>query len=179
MGEDVMPGQSGRTASTTALRGPNKEKHMQIRRTAVAITSAAALSVTGIAMASPANAQPNRVDQEGLINLALVETNVQVPIGIAANICGVAVNALATETLTGPVNCEAQGVGTAERDGGGDGGNRGRQSGLVNVFIADTTVQIPVAVAANVCGVTVNLIASQTIVGETTCEALAESGAEN
>jgi hypothetical protein len=35
------------------------------------------------------------------------------------------------------------------------------QSGLVNVIIGDVTVAVPVAVAANICGVNVNVIAEQ------------------
>jgi hypothetical protein len=149
---------------------------MNIRRTAAAVTTAAALSVTGIAMATPANAQPNRADQDGLVNLALQDTNVQIPIGIAANVCGVAVNLLASQTATGPVDCEAEGVTSAERERGGP--NNARQNGLVNVAIQDTNVQVPVAVAANICGVAVNAIATQTLVGPTTCDALAESEAQ-
>jgi hypothetical protein len=147
---------------------------MNIRRTAAAVTTAAALSVTGIAMASPASAAPNNANQEGLVNLALQDTNIQVPIGIAANICGVAANVLASSNVTGPVDCEAEGVGTAERQGGG-GPNNARQSGLVNVAIQDTNVQVPVAVAANVCGVTVNALSSLNLTGPTDCEAIAEA----
>jgi hypothetical protein len=144
----------------------------------IAVCTAAGALALGLATGAPATAQPNNTDQEGLVNLALQDTTVQVPIGIAANICGVAVNALATDTLTGPVDCTAEGVATAERSDGG-GSNNARQRGLVNVAIQDTTVQVPVAVAANVCGIPVNLIATETIVGETTCEALAEATAEN
>jgi hypothetical protein len=146
---------------------------MNIRRTAAALTTAAALSVTGIAMATPANAQPNRANQDGLVNLALQDTTVQVPIGIAANICGVAANVLASGTAVGPVNCEAEGVTSAERKRGGP--NNARQNGLVNVAVQDTTVQVPVAVAANVCGVTVNALSSLSLTGPTDCEAIAEA----
>jgi hypothetical protein len=148
---------------------------MQFRRTAVAITSAAALSVTGIALATPANAQPNRADQEGLVNLALQDTNVQLPISIAANVCGVAVNVLAEAPVTSPVTCTAEGVSTATRERGGR--NNARQEGLVNVAIQGTNVQVPVAVAANICGVAVNLLATTPITGETNCDALAEAAA--
>jgi hypothetical protein len=41
-------------------------------------------------------------------------------------------------------------------DGGGGGG--GDQTGLVNVIIADNTVQVPLAVAASVCDVTVAVL---------------------
>lgn len=149
---------------------------MNVRRTAAALTSAAALTVTGVAMATPAGAAPNNATQEGLVNLALQDTTVQLPIALAADVCGVAVNLLANGTATGPVDCTAEGVSTAERERGGP--NNARQNGLVNVAVQDTTVQVPVAVAANICGVTVNAISSLNLVGETTCDALAESGAQ-
>jgi hypothetical protein len=144
---------------------------MKFRIMAGAAAGALAL---GFAAGIPAAAEPNNADQTGLVNLALQDTDVQVPIGLAANICGVPVNVIATDTLTGPVNCDAEGVSTAERSDNG-GTNNARQRGLVNVAVQDTTVQVPVAVAANVCGIPVNLIAAETITGETTCEALAEA----
>jgi hypothetical protein len=148
---------------------------MNIRRTVAVLTSAAALTVTGVAMA-PANAAPNNANQEGLVNLALQDTTVQLPIALAANVCGVAVNLLASATASGPVDCTAEGVATAERERGGP--NNARQNGLVNVAVQDTTVQVPIAVAANVCGVTVNAISALNLVGPTTCDALAEAGAQ-
>ncbi len=51
------------------------------------------------------------------------------------------------------------------------------QSGLVNVAIVDNTVQIPIGVAANVCGVTVNLLASNILNGDTTCSAVSDATA--
>jgi hypothetical protein len=65
----------------------------------------------------PAAAQ----QQEGLINVNVsdvdvgVIANVQVPVAIAANVCGVAVNVLA-EQLPGDVNCEADAESAAEND---------------------------------------------------------------
>lgn len=150
---------------------------MQIRRTAAALTSAAALSLTGAAMATPASAAPNDVQQQGLVNLALQDTTVQLPISVAANVCGVALNVLAQATDVGDVDCTAEGVTLAENDGGGS--NTANQEGLVNVAVQDTTVQVPIAVAANICGVAVNLLASETFVGEVTCDTLAEAAAGN
>lgn len=46
---------------------------MQIRRTAAALTSAAALTVSGVAMAAPAQAQP--VFTGGLINVNVTDVN--------------------------------------------------------------------------------------------------------
>jgi flagellar biosynthesis protein FliQ len=150
---------------------------MQIRRTAAALTSAAALTVTGVAMASPATAAPNNANQTGLVNLALQDTTVQVPIALAANICGVAVNILATATDVSDVTCRADGVSTAENQPG-DGANNANQTGLVNLAVQGTTVQVPVAVAANVCGVGVNAVAAFTQVAEIDCAAVGGSEAQ-
>ena len=46
-----------------------------------------------------------------------------------------------------------------------------QQSGLVNVDLSNNAVQVPVAVAANVCGVQANVIASNTFGGNAFCTA--------
>jgi hypothetical protein len=52
------------------------------------------------------------------------------------------------------------------------------QSGLVNVNVADNTVQVPIAIAANICDVSVGILASNIAdTGSATCDALAASGA--
>ena len=51
------------------------------------------------------------------------------------------------------------------------------QSGLVNVNVDDNVVQVPIAIAANICGVTVAVLANALEDGEATCDALAASGA--
>jgi hypothetical protein len=54
-----------------------------------------------------------------------------------------------------------------------------QQNGLININVSDNVVQVPVSIAANVCDVTVAvLVADLRDEGETTCDALAESGAE-
>jgi hypothetical protein len=73
------------------------------------------VALLGLAMAFPATAQ----QQEGLVNVNVsdvdvgVIANVQVPVAIAANVCGVAVNVLA-EQLPGDVECEADAESAAE-----------------------------------------------------------------
>lgn len=118
--------------------------------------SAALLSVA--AFGAPASADTR---QRGLVNVSLTDTTVQVPVAVAANVCGVAVNALSGALLQGPVDCAALGgaEGTSVDQGGND---NTRQSGLVNVSATDTTVQVPVGIAANICGVAVNLLAGPT-----------------
>lgn len=134
----------------------------------------ASLMLVGMT-AGPASAQPR---QEGLVNVNVTDVNVQIPIGIAANVCGVTANVLATAADLSEVECEAEGVAFAENDGNGNG-NGPTQKGLVNVNLTDVNVQVPVAVAANICDVTVNVLARSLDAGSVDCEALAESGASN
>jgi hypothetical protein len=115
-----------------------------------ALLMAAMLAVTMVVAAAPAGAQ---VQEQGLVNVAITDTTVQVPVGIAANICGVAVNVLATAANVGDVECTAEGVAIAEHENGN--GGPVMQEGLVNIAVTNTTIQVPVAVAANVCGVAV------------------------
>ena len=53
------------------------------------------------------------------------------------------------------------------------------QSGLVNVNIEDVSAQVPISVAANVCDVTVAVLAGTVIDGPTDCQAGTVSLAEN
>ena len=54
-----------------------------------------------------------------------------------------------------------------------------KQSGLVNVQIGDVIVAVPVAVAANICGVDVNVVATQFVgTEEVVCVADADAMAE-
>jgi capsular polysaccharide biosynthesis protein len=127
--------------------------------------------------AAPVMAQQQR--QEGLVNLAVGDVTVQVPVAIAANVCDVAVNVVAQNTEPGETTtCEALAEAAAESPGNGSPNQR--QEGLVNLAIGDVTVQVPVAVAANVCDVAVNVVATNTEPGgTTTCEALADAAAQN
>ena len=127
----------------------------------------AVVATMALAIVSTGSAQPN---QNGLVNVAVVDNTVQIPIGVAANVCGVAVNILATATATAPVNCTA--VAGAEATGPGTGGGGGgNQSGLVNLYVADNTIQVPIGIAANVCGVAANVLAQGTVTGPVSCDA--------
>jgi len=140
---------------------------MPSTRTVLLSTGATALLGFGL-VAGPAGAA-NRTSQEGLVNLALTDTTVQLPISLAANVCGVAVNVLASQLGQGPVDCDAASGATAvSRD---SGSNNTRQSGLVNVAVTDTTVQAPIGIAANVCGVAVNVLANATATSPVDCTA--------
>jgi hypothetical protein len=132
---------------------------------AAAVATALSLSVTS------ASAQ-----QSGLVNVAVVNNTVQIPIGVAANVCGVAVNVLASQIANGETACTAVAGATATRSGG-RGGSSASQHGLVNLFVADNTVHVPVGIAANVCGVSANVLTSLIANGGATCDALGNATA--
>ena len=132
------------------------------KMTIAAVTAALALAVA----ATPAGAQ-----QEGLVNVAIVDNTVQVPVAVAANICDVDVNVLASDIRDGSALCnaDADGFATASRGGGGGGG--GPQSGLINIDISDNTVQVPISVAANVCDLNVGVLVQNLRDGNSNCAA--------
>jgi coenzyme F420-reducing hydrogenase gamma subunit len=142
---------------------------MMIRRrsTRLAVLFATAALSAGLA-AGPASAQT----QSGLINANISDNTVQVPVAVAANICDVDVNVLVQNLVeTGQTTCEADADGIATAAGGGGGGGGANQEGLVNINIEDNTVQIPISVAANVCDVSVNVLAQDLSDGSATCGA--------
>jgi hypothetical protein len=122
--------------------------------------------MVGVA-AGPAAAQP----QQGLVNVSITDNTVQVPVAIAANICGVGVFVLAQDIQDGDAVCnaDADSRATAERGGGGGGG--GPQSGLINIDISNNIVQIPISAAANVCGLNVGILVQNINTGDSNCEA--------
>jgi hypothetical protein len=84
---------------------------MRIRRTVATLSSVAALSLTGVALAGPAGAQP--VVTGGLINVTAVDlvdiedVIVQVPVGVAANVCNVSVAAVLAAAANDDAACDA------------------------------------------------------------------------
>jgi hypothetical protein len=130
-------------------------------------------AITALAGASTASAQ----NQSGLVNVAIVDNTVQIPIGVAANVCGVAVNVLSQNIANGDTTCDAVAGATATRAGGHGGGGGGNQQGLINLYVADNTVQVPIGIAANVCGVAANILAQDATTGDATCDALGNAGA--
>lgn len=127
----------------------------------------ALVSTLALSLVSASTAQP---EQSGLVNVIVVDNTVQIPIGVAANVCGVAVNVLATATATAPVDCTAV-AGAEARGRGGGGGGGGSQSGLINLYVANNTIQVPVGVAANICGISANVLAQGIVTGPVSCEA--------
>ena len=144
-----------------------------IRLTTVAMVMAMTLGIAG-----PALAAPGDVDQRGLVNVNVGDVTVQLPIAIAANICDVNVNVLAVQLRNGGAECDADAESGAVLPGvGGGGGGDVDQRGLVNVNVGDVILQLPVAIAANVCDVNVNVLAVQLRNGGAECDAVAESDA--
>ena len=166
-----------------------------IRASAAALVVAVALLV---GTASAAVAQNNR--QSGLVNVNVQELALQVPvsvalpIGLAANVCGVSVLSLqeGDNTCIAQTNSLALSRAVADAmlgtggNGGNGGGPRNNQSGLINVNIQDVIIQVPVSVAlpigvaANVCGISVLAIqeGDNECTAENTSQAFSRSLAE-
>ena len=152
------------------LEGEGHVQELKICLTAV--VSVVALS---IAFAAPAQAQ----NQAGgsLVHVQIAGLNVLVPVGVAANLCDVNANILAAQAREGGAECTATSTSTASPGQGGGGGGNQAGGSLVNVQIGDTTVAIPLAVAANICDVNVNVLALQLRTGGATCEAASDAEA--
>ena len=139
------------------------------KRLTGASLAAGALAIALVAPVSAANQAG-----DSLVNVQVSDVTIAVPISVAANICDVNVNVLAGQLDAGDATCTATAESIATPDGGGVGGNRAGDS-LVNVQVDDLTVLLPIAVAANVCDVNVNVLAEQLRLGEAACDAAANS----
>ena len=125
-----------------------------------------------MAMASTASAMGAR--QSGLVNINLENNVVQVPIAIAANVCGVTVAVLVQDLADGQAACTALSKSTAVATATpAERGGQTRQDGLINVNIEDNTVQVPIAAAANICDVSVLVLVQNFLGGATKCDAKA------
>jgi len=144
-------------------------KSIKSRLTAVA-------SVVALSMAFAAPAQAQNQAGDSLVNVQVADLNVLVPVGVAANLCDVNANVLAAQAREGGATCTATSTSTASPGQSGGGGNQAGNS-LVNVQIDDTTVAIPIAVAADICDVNVNILAQQLRTGGATCEATSSAQA--
>lgn len=135
--------------------------------TTLALACAMALATATGAMA--------QTSQTGLVNINVEDNVVQVPIAIAANICDVTVAVLATDLSDGTATCDALAESGATVTPSGPGGPT-QQDGLINVNLSNNTVQIPVAIAANVCDVDVLVLATAILLDDAT-ECTAKAGA--
>jgi small secreted domain DUF320 len=147
-----------------------------LRKFFAAVLATTTLSLMGAASAS---AQP---EQNGLVNINISGNTVQVPIGIAANVCDVNVAILVDDFLDAAEPCRADATSTAEvfvetPDGGQQG--PGFQTGLINLNISDNQVQIPLAAALNVCDVNVAVLVDIFDDAAAECEARARGRARS
>lgn len=132
-----------------------------------------ALTVAAVGAGS-ATAQNEAGDS--LVNVQISDVNVLVPVAVAANLCDISVNVLARQLDAGDAECTATAESIATPGTGGAGGGNQAGDSLVNVQIDDLTVALPIAVAANVCDVDVNVLAAQlSLPGGATCDAAATS----
>jgi hypothetical protein len=140
------------------------------------LTLLAVLVVSIAAMAMPASAS---AQQEGLVNVDISGNNVQVPIGIAANICDVNVAVLVDDFLDSAAPCRSDAQGRAVFVDSGGPGEPQAQTGLINISISGNNVQIPVAAALNVCDINVAVLVDLFDDDSATCEARARGRAQN
>ena len=139
--------------------------------------SFAALTLALGAGAGSAGAQTT---QNGLVNLNLENITVQVPIGVAANVCDVNVAVLANLVDTGAADtCTAVANATAQDVTVGAPTGTTTQNGLVNVNLSNVTIQVPIAAAVNICDVNAAVLASLTDVAGASCDAQANSHANH
>ena len=141
-----------------------------MRKMQAALALAACLAGSAL-VAAPASAQ-NR--QEGLVNVAVEDVIVQVPVAVAANVCDVNVAVLA-EVQDDAAACEATADSMATAGPNSNGSTR--QRGLVNVLLDDVLVQVPVSVAANICDVNVAVLSRLNDTAEA-CNATADAAAQ-
>jgi hypothetical protein len=124
----------------------------------------------------PAAAQP--IFQSGLVNVALGDVTIQVPVAVAANICDVNVGVLVGDLRDdGSADCDSEAISDAEVTTGPPS-TPIVQQGLVNVAIGDVTVQVPIAAALNLCDVNLAILGGDFFDdGDADCIATAGSGA--
>lgn len=135
----------------------------------------AALTLGLGAGATTATAQTT---QNGLVNINLEDVTVQVPIGLAANVCAVNVAAIATSVDVGnTTECTSVADATAQDVTVGAPSGTTTQNGLINVNLSNVTIQVPIAVALNICDVNVAILAVLLDPTGATCDAMASSHA--
>ncbi|HWN20349.1 MAG TPA: hypothetical protein VNP93_00115 [Gaiellaceae bacterium] len=133
-------------------------------------------ATAAIAAVAPSSAANNQAG-DSLVNVQVGDITVLVPVSVAANLCDINVNVLADQVDAGDTTCEATAESVATPGDGSEGSTNIGGNSLVNVQIGDITALIPIAVAANVCDVAVNVLAQQLRTGEATCEAVGTSTA--
>ena len=105
--------------------------------------------------------------QGGLVDVDIADVTFQVPLAVAAHICDVDGNDLFADLQDGTAQC---GTGTITLTGDMEGGESPRHSDLINVQITGVDdAQVPLGMAATVCGVAVNQLATLLQQGPVNC----------
>ena len=120
------------------------------------------------------------VAQEGLVNVNVTDVVVQAPISVVANVCDVTVAVLVSRLQDAASPCDATGTAeaiTATEEGPPAEGAPVDQEGLVNLNLTGVTVQLPIALAANVCDVEVAVLVDELSDGSAPCDASSNSDA--
>ncbi len=134
----------------------------------------AAAAVSLFVFAAPVSAQ----QQEGLVNLNISDNNtvIQVPVAVAVQLCDISANVIAEKRDRGETACNITQEQANEANLSGPGlgqgqGQQAQQEGLVNINVEgnQTALQVPVAVAVQLCDVSANVIAKKRDRGETAC----------
>ncbi len=120
------------------------------------------------------------VAQEGLVNVNVTDVVVQAPISIVANVCDVTVAVLVSRLQDAASPCDA--TGTAEAITATESGPPAEpapvdQEGLVNLNLTGVTVQLPIALAADLCDVTVDVLVNELSDGSSPCNASSNADA--
>src|SRR5918997_5667716 len=103
-------------------------------------------AIVAVCMSVAAAPAPAQVNQDGLVNVNVSDNTVQIPIGLAANVCGVSAAVLSEQIGANDVDCTALADADAISQGGGGGGDA-QQEGLINVNVEDNVLQVPVSIA--------------------------------
>jgi ChpA-C len=111
------------------------------------------------------------------VSVSLENTTVQIPVSVAANVCDVNVAALARLIAIGPTTCDATSSSGATVPLTVGGAGPTTQTGLVNVALTNTTIQVPISAAANICGVDVAVLAVLASPTGASCTATSHSNA--
>ena len=115
---------------------------------------------------------------DSLVNVQIGDVEVLVPVALAANLCDINANALAIQETAGGATCTATAKSIATTGSGAEDGDNAAGDSLVNVQIGNVTVALPIAIAANVCDINVNVLANQVREGNTTCTASSSAKVE-
>src|SRR4051794_20388360 len=141
---------------------------LSLRRPLAAVFAVAAIALCCGIGAVPASAQ---LPSDG-VTVDISGLDVTVPVPLAADLCDIPVEVLSTHLEVGDADCEATAA-TIATDGS-SGGDPADQEGLVSVNVSDITAQAPIALAANLCDIDVDVLSTVIQLGQAECDATAK-----